>query len=169
MYSNDFIKVFTGEDCIHQMFRHIATHYNNREIVIIAHNSSGFDSYLVAQHFNLEKPPLFSSSKILCLTISNPYTPPSSMRKWRRELNIKGLKDIRQQFIFRYSMQHVKQSLLKWGENFKISLNLRKTELRHSGITRDNYLEKRSEWEPYLRRDISSFVTCIIKYNNNII
>ena len=57
----------------------------------------------------------------------------------------------------------MKESLLKWGENFKIPLNLRKTE---SGIIRDNYLEKRSEWEPYLRRDISSLVTYIIKYNN---
>ena len=38
--------------------------------------------------------------------------------------------------------------------------------MEHSGITRDNYLEKRSEWEPYLRRNTSSLVTCIIKYNN---
>ena len=48
---------------------------NSREITIIRHNSSGFDSYLVAQHFNLEKAPLISSSKILSLTLSNPlYT-----------------------------------------------------------------------------------------------
>ena len=62
----------------------------------------------------------------------------------------------------------MKESLLKWGENFKIPLNLRATKLEHSGITRDIYLEKRSEWEPYLRRDISSLVTCIIKHKSNI-
>ena len=163
--SNDFIKVFTGEDCIHQMFRYIAEHNNIREITIIAHNSSGFDSFLVAQQFKLEKAPLTSTSKILSLTVSNPYTPAASMRKWKQELKIKGTKDIHQQLIFRCSFQHVKDSLLKWGKGFKIPSNLRKTELEHSGITKDNYLEKQSEWEPYLRRDISALTTCVIKYN----
>ena len=45
------------------MFRYIGTYNNSREITIIRHNSSGFDSYLVAQHFNLEIPPLISASK----------------------------------------------------------------------------------------------------------
>ena len=40
----------------------------------------------------------------------------------------------------------MKESLLKWGKDFKIPLNLRKAELEHSGKTRDIYLEKRSEW-----------------------
>ena len=131
--SNDFIKVFTGEDCIHQMIRYIAEHNNIREITIIAHNSSGFDSFLVAQQFKLEKAPLTSASKILSLTVSNPYTPAASMRKWKQELKMKGTKDIHQQLIFRCSFQHVKDSLLKWGKGFKIPSNLRKTELEHSG------------------------------------
>ena len=60
MPSNDFIKVFIGEDCIHQMFKFIGEH-NNTKITIIGHNSSGFDSYLVAQQFKLGKAPLISS------------------------------------------------------------------------------------------------------------
>ena len=44
-----------------------------------------------------------ASSKILSLTISNPYTPDASMRKWKKEKNIKGNKDIRQQITFRCS------------------------------------------------------------------
>ena len=75
MSSNDFIKVFTGEDCIHQMFKYIGEHNNTRETTIIGHNSSGFDSYLVAQQFKLEKAPLILSSKILSLTLSDTYTP----------------------------------------------------------------------------------------------
>ena len=165
--SDDFIKVFTGEDCIHQMFKYIGEHNNNREIILIGHNSSGFDSFIVAQQFTLQKPPLISSSsKILSLTMSNPYTPEASMRKWKQEMKIKGLKDIHQQLTFRCSHQHVKNSLLNWGEKFKIPCNLRKTELEHNDITKDNYLEKQSEWEPYLRRDISALTSCIIKYNN---
>ena len=49
----------------------------------------GFDSYLVEQHFNLEKAPLISSSKILSLTLSNPYTPVASMRKWKKIIKYK--------------------------------------------------------------------------------
>ena len=74
MFSNNFIKVFTGEDCIHQMFRYMGTYNNSREITIIGHNSSGFDSYLVAQHFNLEKAPLISSSKIVINSFKPLYT-----------------------------------------------------------------------------------------------
>ena len=66
---------YSGEDCIHHMFKYIEEHNNTREITIIGHNSSGFSSYLVAQQFELEKAPLISLSKILSLTLSNPYTP----------------------------------------------------------------------------------------------
>ena len=72
MFSNDFIKVFTGECCIHQMFKYIGTHINSREITIIGHNSSGFDSYLVAQHFKLEKK---SSFIIIKNNIINSFKP----------------------------------------------------------------------------------------------
>ena len=82
MFSNDFIKVFTSEDCIHQI--QIYRRNKSREITFIGHNSSGFDSYLVAQHFNLEKAPLISSSKILSLTLSNPFTSVASMGKWEK-------------------------------------------------------------------------------------
>ena len=166
--SNDFISIFTGEDCIHQMFRYIGEHNSSRQITIIGHNSSGFDSFLVAKQFTLQKPPLMVGSKILSLTLSNPYTPAASMRKWKQELKIKGTKDIHQQLTFRCSFQHVKNSLLNWGEKFKIPLNLRKTELEHTGITKDNYREKQLEWEPYLRRDISALTCCVIKYNNTM-
>ena len=83
--SRTAIKVFTGEDCIHQMFKYIGEHNNNREITIIGHNSLDFDSYLVAQQFKLEKAPPISSSKILSLTIENLCTPVASMRKWKNK------------------------------------------------------------------------------------
>ena len=51
------------------------------------------------------------------------------------------------------------------GEEFKIPFNLRKIELEHSGITKDTCLEKQSELEPYLRRDISALTTSVIKYH----
>ena len=62
-------------------------------------------------------------------------------------------------------MQHVKNSLLVWREEFKISFILRKTELEYTSITNDNYLEKQSEWKPYLRRDISAVNAREIKYD----
>ena len=110
---------FTGEDCIYQMLRYIGENNNGRENTIIGHNSSGFDSYLVAQHFNLEKAPLISSSKILSLTLSNPYTPVASMRKWKKELNIKGTKDIRQQLKFRCSIRPTCEGIItQMGREF---------------------------------------------------
>ena len=62
-------------------------------------------------------------------------------------------------------MQHIKNSLLVQREEFKIPFNLRKTVLEHPGIIKDNYLEKQSEWGPYLRRDISALTACVLKYN----
>ena len=148
------------------MFKHIAEYNKNRNITLIAHNASGYDSYLVMKQFTLNKPPVCAGKKILSVTISNPYTPKNSIIKWRRDENIKGTKDIKQQITLRCSYQHVLQSLDKWGKSFEIPQNLRKTGCDHNSIKKDTYLEKQSEWEPYLRKDISALACCVIKYNN---
>ena len=46
-----------------------------------------------------------------------------------------------------------------------VTPNRGKPKGKEEDITKDNYLEKQSEWEPHLRRDMSALTTCIFKYN----
>ena len=85
LLSEDFIKVFVGENCINEMSEHIANLNSNRNITLIGHNASGFDSFLIKKEFRLTKAPVCSGKKILSVTISNPYTPETSMKNWRNE------------------------------------------------------------------------------------
>jgi hypothetical protein len=67
---------------------------------------------------------------------------------------------------FRCSFNHIKCSLDQMCESFKIPPNLCKTGFDHKSVTRENFMEKRSEWEPYLELDVISLACCITKYND---
>ena len=71
LISEDFTKVFTGEDCIIQMLRRLGE-INSMNITLIAHNGSGFDNYLVLRNYcELHKVPIITPRGILTLTVKN--------------------------------------------------------------------------------------------------
>ena len=49
---------------------------------------------------------------------------------------------IYQKICLHCSFQHVKTSLLKWGNSFEIPKNIRKLEMDHDDINELNYIEK---------------------------
>ena len=155
------------------MFKFIGENCNIRNVTLIGHNASGYDSYLVMKEFALTKPPLIAGKKVLSVTISNPYTSKSNMIKWRKEKKIKGTKDILQQITLRCSMKHMNFSLDKCGKCYEIPINLRKTklgaELSHDDITKDNFLNLKDQWEPYLIKDVLSLGCCVLKYNKQMV
>lgn len=171
----NYVNVFTGLDCIEQMFKFLGK-LSDTKLTLIAHNGSKFDSYLVLQKFNPSKPPIKSAAGLVSLSFTNPYTSESLQRKCKTTFNKKqkmlGKKIIQntenkflQSLTFRCSFNHIKSSLANMGKSFKIPSNLQKTSVDHTEITEDNWEQKQSEWEPYLRKDIVSLGTVVIKYS----
>ena len=158
-----YSEVFVGMDCFHQMFKKLGN-LNAKSITLIAHNGSRFDNYLLFTDFTPTKPPLKTSAGIINLKIGNPYTS-ESVKKNLRQKFPKAKGEIRQQLIFRCSFNHIKSSLKGMCNSFKLPKNLRKMDYDIGNITKENYLEKQSEWEPYLRLDVISLACVIAKYN----
>jgi len=159
---------------IHQFFKTLGK-FNYSRVTLIAHNSSGFDSYFpIKANFKLSKPPLKTSRGILTASLQNPYTTECVSRYIQKSFRFKNnmKKDspsgklALQTIIMKCSYQHVKTSLSKWCENFKIPTNVCKLNYEIGDITHENYKEKENEWRPYLVNDILSLAFCIYKYNN---
>jgi hypothetical protein len=157
------------------MFKHFGS-FNKKKVILIAHNSSGFDSYaLIKSHFKLKTPPIILSRNILNVQLQNPHTDAKIKEKWRIEQNKinknKGWETLKkensplQKIICRCSYQHVKSSLDRWGKDFKIPKSIQKTKLQHKDIFLSNFLEKESDWLPYLKNDILSLAACVTKFN----
>jgi hypothetical protein len=159
--------------------------------ILIAHNGSGFDNWLLMTEENIEErivgficeefraagfiphKILKTTQGIIDITITNKYTSLQNQELFKRQFaEKKGIKDVSkitgdfyQKITFRCSMQHLRQSLKKLGESFKIPKNLRKLELDHDGITLKNYAEKQEECQPYLKKDLISHGCVILKYS----
>ena len=143
----DHVSSFKGEP---KKVKNKIVEYN---LYLIAHNGSGFDSYVVLN--NLPKwrsvvKLIKNGAGIISLKIVNGYIDP--------------VKKIPQYVHFRCGKVHINQKLRKIGESYKLQESLLKIELEHDEIYENTWEEKENEWLPYVQNDVLSTAFCYARY-----
>ena len=159
---NDCV-VFKGTDCINEMLDHVLSFkgepkkIKNKiveyDLYLIAHNGSGFDSYVVLNNLPQWRSvvkTIKNGAGIVSLKIFNGYADP--------------VKKIPQYVHFRCGRVHINQKLGKIGESYKLQESLLKQELEHDDIYEDTFEAKENEWLPYVKNDVLSTAFCYAKY-----
>ena len=159
---NDCV-VFKGTDCINEMLDHVLSFkgepkkVKNKsveyDLYLIAHNGSGFDSYVVLNNLPQWRSVvkiIKNGAGIVSLKIFNGYIDP--------------VKKIPQYVHFRCGRVHINQKLRKIGESYKLQESLLKKELEHDEIYEDTYEAKENEWLPYVKNDVLSTAFCYARY-----
>ena len=159
---NDCV-VFKGTDCINEMLDYVLSfkgepkkiknkivEYN---LYLIAHNGSGFDSYVVLNNLPQWRSVvklIKNGAGIVSLKKFNGYVDP--------------VKKIPQNVHFRCERVHNNKSLRKIGESYKLQESLLKKELEHDEIYENTWEEKENEWLPYVKNDVLSTAFCYARY-----
>ena len=134
---------------------------NGREFIaeydlkLIAHNGSGFDTWIILNN-------LPEGCKIMNMIKNGKGI--ISLKIFNVMVDVKSYSKSKLQYLtFTCSMNHMKSSLRKLGETYKLQSELMKQEMNHTEIYEDTWKSKKSEWEPYLRMDILSFfwISCL--------
>ena len=159
---NDCV-VSKGTDCINEMLDHVLSFkgepkkVKNKiveyDLYLIAHNGSGFDSYVVLNNLPQWRSvvkPIKNGAGIVSLKRFNGYVDP--------------VKKIPQYVHFRCGRVHINQKLRKIGESYKLRESLLKKELEHDEIYEDTYEAKENEWLPYVKNDVLSTAFCYARY-----
>ena len=159
---NDCV-VFKGIDCINEMLDYVLSFKGEPKKVknkiveynlyLIAHNGSGFDSYVVLNNLpqwrSIVKT-IKNGAGIVSLKIFNGY--------------VDSVKKIPQYVHFRCGRVHINKSLRKIGESYKLQESLLKKELEHDEIYEDTWEARENEWLPYVKNDVLSTAFCYARY-----
>ena len=153
-----------GTDCIIEMLDHVSSfkgepkkirnkinEYNR--FYLIAHNGSGFDSYVVFNNLPQWRSvvkPIKNGAGIISLKIFNGY--------------VEEKKKIPQNVRFGCGRVHIKKGLIKIGESSKPQSSLLKQELEHEEIYEDTWEAKENEGLPYVKNDVLSTAFCYARY-----
>ena len=120
---------------------------------MIAHNGSGFDSYVVLNSLpqwrsvvNLIK----NGGGIVSLELFNGYVDQN--------------KKIPQYLHCRSGRHYINRSLKKIGGRCKLQPSLLKQEMEHDEFSEDTWEEKENEWLPYVKNDLLSTAFCYARY-----
>ena len=139
---------------------------NGREFIaeydlkLIAHNGSGFDTWIILNN-------LPEGCKIMNMIKNGKGI--ISLKIFNGMVDVKSNSKGKPQYLtFTCSMNHMKSSLRKLGETYKLQTELMKQEMNHTEIYEDTWKSKKSEWEPYLRMDILSLAFINARYSMNI-
>ena len=159
---NDCV-VFKGTGCINEMLDHVLSYKGEPKklknkiveynLYLIAHNGSGFDSYVVLNNLPQWRSvvKLIKNGRgIVSLKIFNGYVDP--------------VKKIPQYVHFRCGRVHINKSLRKIGESYKLQPSLLKQEMEHDEIHEDTWEAKEKEWLPYVKNDVLSTAFCYARY-----
>ena len=156
------VNVFDASNgnCIMNMLKYISKNYDRDErtyidkdgdekissyrLLLVAHNSSGFDSWvvlisLVREITNLK---IIKTARGL-ISLS-----------FRCGVKIVNTCEVPQYVKFTCSKSHIKRSLNKIGKEYGLQPELLKGETEHSVINKNNFVELRHIWEPYLISDV---------------
>ena len=120
---------------------------------LIAHNGSGFDSYVVLNNLPQWRSVvklIKNGAGIISLKIFNGYVDQN--------------KKIPQYVHFRCGRVHNNKSLRKIGESYKLQESLLRKELEHDEIYEDTWEVKENEWLPYVKNDVLSTAFCYARY-----
>ena len=154
--------VFKGTDCINEMLDHVLSFEGEpkkvrnkiveHNLYLIAHNGSGFDSYVV-----LNKLPQWRSvvklikkgAGIISLKIFNGNV---------------DQKKIPQYVHFRCGRVHINKKLRKVGESYNLQERLLKKELEHDEFYENTWEARDNEWLPFVKNDVLSTAFCYARY-----
>ena len=147
-------------NCITNMLKYISENYDGDEktyidkdgdeiissyrLLLLAHNSSGFDSWVVLNSLVKEITDLkiIKTARGLILL------------SFRCGVKIVNKCEVPQYVKFTCSKSHIKGSLNKIGKEYGLQPELLKGEIEHSVINKNNFVELRHIWEPYLISDV---------------
>ena len=113
-------------------------------LLLVAHNSSGYDSWVVLNSLVKEIIEL-KTSKTARALISLSF---------RCGVKLVITVEVPQYIKFICSKSHIKGSLEKVGKECGPQPELLKGEIEHSAINRSNFADLRHIWEPYLKLDV---------------
>ena len=147
-------------NCIINMLKYISEKYDGDErtyidkdgdeiissyrLFLVAHNSSGFDSWIVLNSL-IEEITELKIIKTARGLISLSF---------RCGVKIVNTCEVPQYIKFTCSKSHIKGSLEKIGREYNLQPELLKGEIEHSIINKNNFAELRHIWEPYLISDV---------------
>ena len=147
-------------NCIMNMLKYISENYDGDErtyidkdgdeiissyrLLLVAHNSSGFDSWVVLNS---------SVKEITDLKIIKTARGLISL-SFRCGVKIVNTCEVPQYVKFTCSKSHIKGSLNKIGKEYGLQPELLKGEIEHSIINKNNFVELRHIWQPYLISDV---------------
>ena len=153
------VTIFNG-NCIKNMLKYISENYEGDErtyidkegdevvssyrLLLVAHNSSGFDSWVVLNSLVKE----ITDLKIIKTTRG------LISLSFRCGVKIVNTCEIPQYIKFTCTKSHIKGSLEKIGREYNLQPELLKGEMDHSIINKNNFAELRHIWEPYLISDV---------------
>ena len=113
-------------------------------LLLVAHNSSGFDSWVVLNSLikNITDLKIIKTARGL-ISLSS-----------RCGFKIVNTVEIPQYFKFTGSKSHIKCSLEKIDREYGLQPELLKGEIEHSVINKNNFVDLKHIWEPYLKSDV---------------
>ena len=156
------VTVFDGSNgnCVMNMLEYISENYNGDErtyidrdgdeiissyrLLLVAHNSSGFDSWVVLNSLikDITDLKIIKTARGL-ISLS-----------FRCGFKIVNTCEVPQNVKFTCSKSHIKGSLEKIGKEYNLQPELLKGEMDHSLINKNNFVKLRHIWEPYLISDV---------------
>ena len=147
-------------NCVIDMLKYIAENYEGDEgtyidkdgdeivssyrLLLVAHNSSGFDSWVVQNSLakDIRNLKIIKTARGL-ISLS-----------FRCGDKIVITFEVPQYAKFTCSKSHIKGSLQKLGKEYGFQPELFKGEIEHSVINKSNFADLRQFWEPYLKLDV---------------
>jgi hypothetical protein len=166
-------KIFGGPDLqpITDMIEYLGG-LQLENVTLIAHKGKDFDNWVfLSESDTVPYQTLKTGSGLVDMKVKNPHTCKEIqqiMKKKfmeKKKVNNPSGGNFLQTLTFRCSYNHIKSSLDRLCESYKLPSNLCKTGLNHEGITRDNFMDKQDEWRPYLELDVISLACCVTKFN----
>ena len=155
--------VFRGTDCFIEMLDHVLSFKGEPKNVktknveynlyFIAHNGSGFDSYVVLNNL--------PQGRSVVIPIKN-GAGTISPKKFNDYVDQN--KKIPQYVQFRFGRVHINKSLKKIRESCKLQSCLLKQELEHDEIYEETWKAKENEWLPFVKNDVLSTAFCYARY-----
>ena len=147
-------------NCVMNMLKYISENYDGDErtyvdkdgdviissyrLLLVAHNSSGFDSWVVLNSLikDITELKIIKTARGL-ISLS-----------FRCGFKIVNTVEVTQYVKFTCSKSHIKGSLEKIGREYNLQPELLKGEIDHSVINKNNFVKLRHIWEPYLISDV---------------
>ena len=147
-------------NCVMNMLKYISENYEGDErtyidkdgneivssyrLLLVAHNSSGFDSWVVLNSLieEITELKIIKTARGLISLF------------FRCGVKIINTVEVPQYVKFNCSKSHIKGSLEQIGKEYGLQPELLKGEIDHSVIIKNNFIELRHIWEPYLISDV---------------